>query len=360
MLLSHPSVLLLLWLLPAVALLRMHAHRRTRAASQRFAQPVMLQRLMPQSPILRSGTRGAALVGGVGLLIFACSGPRIGTYFENVTARGVDLLVVLDVSKSMLAEDVAPNRLERSKSDIRDLLEKLHGHRVGLIAFAGAPVVKVPLTTDQGFFLQTLESVDTDSAPRGGSLIGDAIRKGLESMPEQNDRDRVMVIITDGEDHDSFPDEAAELAMQQKVKIFTVGMGDDVEGNRIPLRGEDGRIRFLKHDGQEVWSKMDERLLKRIALKTGGAYVPAKTSAYDLGAVYEDHLAGLTMGEIHTQKRKRYRPRFQWFAAFGLGLVLLESLISRYPRQTMLSPDTVNQPGGSHSGPKPEGDATHG
>jgi Ca-activated chloride channel family protein len=249
----------------------------------------------------------------------------------DVTARGIDLFVVLDVSKSMLAQDVAPSRLQRAKSDIRDLLDKLQGHRVGLIAFAGAPVVQVPLTSDQGFFLEMLESLDTDSAPRGGSLIGDAIRKALEALPPRSDRDQVLLVITDGEDHDSFPDEAAQLAAQRQVKIFTVGMGDDIQGQRIPLRDDQGQLSYLKYEGQEVWSKMDERLLRRIALSTGGAYVPAKTRAYDLGQIYQ-HLSQLTMGQIHSARQQRYRHRFQWFAAAGLGLLLLETMISRYPR----------------------------
>ena len=229
----------------------------------------------------------------------------------------------------MLAEDVAPNRLDRAKSDILDLLQKLEGDRVGLIAFAGAPVELVPLTTDQGFFRMVLEDVNADSAPRGGSLIGDAIRKAMESMAERRDHDQVIVLITDGEDHDSFPEEAAKQAAQRNLRIITVGLGDPGEGARIPRRNEDGSLAFVKHEGQEVWSKMDERLLKEIALTTSGAYVPASTRAYDLGRIYDQHLAKLTRGEIRAEKRKRYREQFQWFGGIGLVLLLSEMLIPR-------------------------------
>ena len=231
----------------------------------------------------------------------------------------------------MLAEDVAPNRLKRAKSDIRDLLKKLPGDRLGLIAFAGKPVVKVPLTTDQGFFLTILEEIDTDSAPRGGSLIGDALRKGMEAMEERRDRDQVMVLITDGEDQDSFPDEAARLASERGIKIFTVGLGDPTEGARIPLRDGQAGLTYLKYQGREVWSRMDENLLKSIALTTEGAYIPARTRAYDLGRVYEDHLSELTRGEIHSEKRKRYREQFQFFVCLGVILLLLDMLIPNYP-----------------------------
>ncbi len=341
MYLASPQLLLLLWLLPVVGGLFVYAHRRRVAAAHRFAGDAMLQRLMPANSGGRQGVKVAVLLVGLGLLVLAASRPRWGVYFEDVQTRGVDMFVLLDVSRSMLAEDVAPNRLERAKSDIRDLLQYLKGDRVGLIAFAGAAVVQAPLTTDHGFFQMVLEDTDPDSAPRGGSLIGDAIRKALESMEPRHDRDQVIVLITDGEDHDSFPAEAAQAAAERNVKVICVGLGDSDEGMRIPIRDESGQLSYMKHDGREVWSKMDEALLKEIALTTNGAYIPAKTRAYDLGQVYAQHLAGLTRGEINAEKRKRYRERFQLFVVLGLAALLLEMAVPRYPRQRHELPSPV-------------------
>jgi Ca-activated chloride channel family protein len=332
MYLESPQLLLLLWLLPVVGGLLFYAQRRRAAAARHFAGEAMLHRLMPVVSGGRYWTKSIVLLVGLGLLIFAAARPRWGAYFEDVQTRGVDMFVLLDVSRSMLAEDVAPNRLERAKSDIRDLLQYLKGDRVGLIAFAGAAVVQTPLTTDQGFFQMVLDDTDADSAPRGGSLIGDAIRKALEAMEPRHDRDQVIVLITDGEDHDSFPAEAAKAAAERDVKVICVGLGDTEEGMRIPIRDEAGGLSYMKHDGQEVWSKMDETLLKEIALTTKGAYIPAKTRAYDLGQVYADHLAGLTRGEITAEKRKRYRERFQLFVVLGLTALLLEMVIARSPK----------------------------
>lgn len=328
-----PQLLLALWLLPVVGGLIVYARRRQVAAAHRFAGEQMQPRLMPQHATARMWIKATVLIVGLGLLVFAAARPRWGVYFEDVQTRGVDMFVLLDVSRSMLAEDVAPNRLERAKSDIRDLLQYLEGDRVGLIAFAGAAVVQSPLTTDHGFFRIALEDTDPDSAPRGGSLIGDAIRKALESMEPRHDRDQVIVLITDGEDHDSFPSEAAKVAAERNVKVICVGLGDADEGMRIPMRDESGGLTYMKHDGQEVWSKMDEQLLKDIALATGGAYIPAKTRVYDLGQVYSQHLSGLTRGAIHAEKRKRYRERFQLFVVLGIAALLLEMAIPRYPRQ---------------------------
>ena len=329
---DDPSLLLALWMLPAVAFLAIRARRKKVATARRFADPAMVERLMPALGGARPWVKLGLLLLGLTCLIVAAARPRFGVYFEKVTARGVDLFVLLDVSRSMLAEDVSPNRLERAKADVRDLLGKLIGDRVGLVAFAGKPVLKVPLTTDQGFFRMVLDDVDTDSAPRGGSLIGDAIRKAMEAMEERHDRDQVLVLITDGEDQDSFPLEAAEAARQRGIKIFTVGLGDPSDGSRIPVRDESGALRYVKYDGQEVWSKMDERLLKEVALTTGAAYVPARTTAYDLGGIYEDHLSGLSRGEIRTEKRKRYRERFQLFALLGLMFLFADTLIADHPR----------------------------
>ncbi|MCP4510634.1 MAG: VWA domain-containing protein, partial [Fuerstiella sp.] len=259
--------------------------------------------------------------------------PRFGFDLKEISSRGVDLFVLLDVSRSMLAEDVKPNRLERAKSDILDLLHKLEGDRVGLIVFAGAPVVQVPLTTDQGFFKIALDDVDSDSAPRGGTLIGDAIRKALESMEARSDRDQAIVLITDGGDQDSFPAEAAKQAAERNVRIITVGLGDVSEGARIPQRAESGGLSFVQHEGQEVWSRMDESLLEQMATTTQGAYVPAQTLSYDLGQIYDDQLAKLTQGDISTEQRKRYREQFQMFAIPAFLLLLLDMWIPGYRRR---------------------------
>lgn len=332
---DNPSVLLGLWVLPAVAGLLVYAHRKRLSAARRFADAAMVRRLMPRLTGPRPWVKGALIVLGLGLLIVAGARPRFGFDIEKVAQRGVDLFVLLDVSRSMTAEDVAPNRLERAKSDVRDLVARLAGDRVGLIVFAGKPVVKVPLTTDQGFFHMVLDEIDPRSAPRGGTLIGDAIRKAMEAMPERRDRDQVLVLITDGEDQESYPLEAAEQAAERGIKIFTVGLGDSSEGARIPIRNTSGGLRYLKYQGQEKWSKLDERGLKEIALATGGAYIPAGTRAYDLGQVYEDHLAELARGEIREEKRKRYREQFQLFVCLGVALLLAEMAIPAYRRPTI-------------------------
>ena len=333
---GNPTILYFLWIGPAVAVLMGYAQHRRAAALARFVDPQMAERLMPRSNRSRPWIKMGLVVLGLTLLVLAAARPRFGVYFEEVSSRAVDLFVALDVSRSMLAEDVSPSRLERAKSDILDLLNKLGADRVGLIAFAGQPVVKAPLTTDHGFFRMVLDEIDTDSAPRGGTLIGDAIRKAMEAMPIRRDRDQVIVLITDGEDQDSFPEDAAKAAAERRIKIFTVGLGDPGEGSRIPIRDEAGSLTYIKDtQGAEVWSRLDERTLQTIALVTDGAYIPAQTHAYDLGQVYENHLASLARSESQSEKRKRYRERFQLLACFGLILLVIDMVVPNYEKQRL-------------------------
>jgi len=327
---DHPAVLLLLWLLPLFAGLLFFAHRKRRAAARRFVQPEMLSRLMPPPRSARPWLKGGLLLLGLALVMVAAARPRFGAYFEKVRQRSVDCFVCLDVSRSMLAEDVAPSRLGRAKSDILDLLEKLRGDRVGLIVFAGKPVVKVPLTADEGHFRMVLDEVGPRSAPRGGTHVGDAIRKALEAMPPRRDHDQILVLITDGEDQDSYPEEAARQAAERGVKVFTIALGDSAEGARIPLRDKRGQLTYLKDRQGEHWSKVNHALLEKIALTTGGAHIPAGTRAYDLGQFYEKNLAGLARGEqVERKKHKRYRDQFQIFLALGMILLTAERLIPR-------------------------------
>jgi Ca-activated chloride channel family protein len=230
----------------------------------------------------------------------------------------------------MLAEDVAPNRLERAKSDIKDLLDRLAGDRAGLIVFAGAASIQVPLTTDHQYFRDVLDEVDVRAATIGGSLIGDAIRKALQAMKPRPDTDQVIVLITDGDDHDSFPEEAARQAAARGVRIFAVGIGDAIQGARIPVRDSSKRSRFVEENGREVWSKLNEELLKRIAQASGGSYIPARTRTYDLGQIYDEHLGGLNRGQFHSQLKKQTKEQFQIFLVLGVVCLLADLALAQH------------------------------
>lgn len=319
---------LILPLCCAWLLLALYSERKRQRAREAFvAKPMWVQVLPATSQSrfwLKLFLRELALATG----LVALAGPKFGTVLEPVVPRGSDLYVLMDVSRSMLADDVSPSRLERAKSDVSALINRLDGERVGLIAFAGQAVVKCPLTVDYDSFRRSLQELDPGSAPRGGTAIGDAIRKAIEVFDRESQRDQAVLLITDGDDQESYPLEAATVAAEKKVTVFTVGLGDTEKGSRVPVNGT---ASFVEHEGQQVWSKLNGTLLQEIALKTSGVYIPAGTRAYDLGELYTSHLHGRKGDEADSQQRVRKSERFQIFLAIALLALLLDLSVSLYP-----------------------------
>ncbi len=248
----------------------------------------------------------------------------------------------------MLAQDVPPSRLGRAKADVAALVNRLEGERVGLIAFAGQAVVKCPLTVDYDAFRRTLDELDTGSAPRGGTAIGDAIRKALEVFHARAERDQAILLITDGDDQQSYPLEAAAVAAERHVTIFTVGLGDADQGARVPVGADAksgaGSPPFVEYEGQQVWSKLDNSLLKEIALKTSGVYVPVGIKAYDLGELYADYLQGRQGAEDDGHKRLRRGEQFQIFLALALFALLADLLTRPYAAPAKSQENSLDLP----------------
>lgn len=308
--------------------------RRTRARES-FVASAMQERILPSESLIRFWTKQLLRLVAIVFALIALAGPKYGIEFEKIIPRGSDLYVMIDVSRSMLAEDVPPSRLERSKIDVSSLVNQLEGERIGLIAFAGQAVVKCPLTTDYDSFRRALAELDPSSAPRGGTAIGDAIRKALEVFQSKSGRDQAILLITDGDDQQSYPLEAAAIAAEQKVTIFAVGLGDSSQGARIPQgSGEKG---FIEYQGEQVWSKLDGSLLSEIATKTSGVYIPAGTRSYDLGDLYTNHLRNRRAADAETQEKARKSEQYQLFLAFAVLALVLDLMIAPYPavRQSM-------------------------
>ena len=304
------------------------SEKRRQHARESFAAQAMWPQVLPVSTRARFWTKQLLQQLAVIFSLMALAGPQFGTQLDNVVARGSDLYVLIDVSRSMLAQDVPPSRLERARADVSALVNRLEGERIGLIAFAGQAVVKCPLTVDYDSFRRALNELDTNSAPRGGTAIGDAIRKALEVFHAKAERDQAVLLITDGDDQQSYPLEAAAVAAERKVTVFTVGLGDPIQGSRVPRR--DSPSTYTEHDGQQVWSKLDGKLLQEIAVRTSGVYIPAGTRSYDLGELYVNHLQGRNGDGQATQQRIRKSERFQIFLAIALLALLADLAISSF------------------------------
>ena len=324
MTLDHPALAHLFWLLALYGLgLYLSARARRRDLGQ-FASQAALPRLMAPPARALAALRQTLILSSLALLVFAAMGPRWGSTFEEVEQKGRDLLVLLDCSRSMLAEDVAPNRLERAKADIRDLVGSLPGHRIGLVGFAGRADLLCPLTTDYAFFNLALNEAGPDSVGRGGTLIGDAVRKALTLFGESAAETRDILLITDGEDQSSFPEEASRTAAEQKVKIYAVGLGDEGEGGRIPAKDENGQKVYVTQDGREHWSRLDARTLRAMALVTGGKYLNLGTKVGDIGSFYLQAVSGEAQRAFEARTHEHKIPRFQVFLAAALLLLFVQ------------------------------------
>ena len=319
-----------LWLLPALAAAMAYAARRRRRDLRRFVEGGLLDKLGTASvpDPARRVLKAVLALAAVGSLVVALARPAWDAVRDEVTQRGRDVVFLLDVSRSMLAEDLPPNRLERAKLAILDAVDGLDGDRVALVVFAGSTVVKCPLTLDYGFFRMALEDVSPLSVARGGSLMGDGLRAVLRDVfdgKRSNHRD--VVLITDGEDHESFPVEAAAEAGRLGVRLIAIGLGDERVGRRIPVPADGpGQGRgFLLHEGREVWSKLDAATLRLMADATpGGIYLNVATGAIDFGAVYRRLIATADRREVGAVEIDRLEEKFQVFLALCVLLLALE------------------------------------
>jgi Ca-activated chloride channel homolog len=260
--------------------------------------------------------------------ILALARPQWGFEWQQVKRKGLDILLVIDTSKSMLTEDVKPNRLERTKLAVKDLLKKLKGDRVGLIAFSGSAFLICPLTADYSGFLLSLDSLKADTIPRGGTNLGAAIEEGLKGYQDVPSQYKALVLLTDGENWEDDPSHWAKAAAEKKVRIYTIGIGTK-EGELIRVPNENGEMAFLKDaDGNFVKSRLNEQLLKEIAAVTGGAYVRASGAEFGLGYLYDNELSKLEKREIESQIEKKYFDRFQIPLALAFIFLLMETLLA--------------------------------
>jgi len=321
-----PQLLWLLALVPAAALFFIWALRRRREALRRFAEARLLPTLAPDLDERRQRWRALLLVAALALLVLALAGPKWGFHWEEIHREGVDIVIAIDTSRSMLAEDVKPNRLARSKLAIEDLVKRLQGDRIGLVAFAGSAFVQCPLTLDYQAFAESLHAINVGIIPKGGTALTEAIKAGLEAFEGRQGKHEALILITDGEDHEGHVDDAAKEAADQGVKIYTVGIGT-AEGDLIPLT-VDGQQNFLKdRRGQVVKSRMDEETLQKIATTTGGAYVHASSGDFGLDTVYNDFIGKMEKRELKSTMERRYEERFQLPLAVAFILIALEPLI---------------------------------
>ncbi len=333
------------WPLVAVVFLAaaLYGISKKRRALGEFATSNLLAYLAPYVSWTRQYLRAglitlAALAIGVALL-----GPRWGTYYEDAHARHLDLMICLDVSRSMLAEDAGMSRLDRAKDDIHRLLDRLSGASVGLVVFAGKPDLACPLTDDYEFYRLELDDIGVYSAPVGGTDIGGALKAAHKAFGPAAQRDRAIILITDGEDHGGTATDEARNAFADGILVFTIGIGEENsrDGAPIPI-DKDGRRTYLTHDQLPVRSKLNPGTLAAIAQAGGGEYHlsgQVTNRERTLEWIYTQRLAKLQQESEAQQRVEQRYHRSHWFAAIALALLMIDSLMSDR-RATPLRPAT--------------------
>jgi Ca-activated chloride channel family protein len=325
---ADPNWLYAMWPVAVVAALVFWLDWRRGDVLARFLSPAMQARLVHR---MSRGRRWSSFVllalAGVSLVV-ALMRPQWGLTYHQAPRVGAQIMFCLDVSKSMLAEDTAPNRLERAKAELTDLLSYLDGDQVGLIAFAGRAAVLCPLTPDFGFFKLILDGTGPHSVGRGGTRLEEPIRKALDGFRTESDLSRVLVLITDGEDHESHPLDAAKAATERGVKILAIGFGDEAGSEVFVTDPQTGaRTQVRDADGRPVITRLDGDTLREMALATDGAYIPAGTGALDLKSIYEAHIAPLVRGQLDDRGHAVRRDAFQWAVLAGLAFLVASIIV---------------------------------
>ena len=320
--------LYLLLLIP-VFLLGYGVIRALRARKvKKFGDPALVEQLMPSRSRSKGWVRMAVYCLAFGLFAIGLARPRTGARLSERKTRGAEIIVALDVSNSMLARDYSPNRLERAKLSIARLTDKLQEDRIGLVIFAGTSFVQLPVTTDYVSAKMFLRSIDTGSIPVQGTAIGDAIRLSIKSFSAQSEKSRVIIVISDGENHEDDAVASAKEAAEMGIKVYTIGVGSP-EGQPIPIGGE-----LMKDkDGNIVVTKLNEQMLRDIARAGGGAYIHAGGEEFGLNPIIQD-IRRMEDEEFGSVVFEEYDEQYMYFFGAALLLLVIEMLIGeRKPRR---------------------------
>jgi Ca-activated chloride channel family protein len=324
---AHPQYLNLLYLLPVLIALFWYLGRNRKKLLQIFADKELHKTLFPTDSNLKRWSKFVIILLALTCLVFAAANPQVGTKMQEVKQTGIDVFILLDVSNSMMAEDIKPNRLEKAKYQISNLVNKLRGDRIGLIIFAGQAYVQIPLTTDYAAANLFLSAVDVNSVPSQGTAIASALNLATASFDTLSTQ-KVIIAITDGEDHEGDVQKAVENAVSRDIKIYTIGLGSE-GGVPIPVYNNRSQLVGFKkdRDGNTVLTKLDEESLKRISIDGNGRYFRGTNYEDHLDKIYTE-LSELEQTEFGVKKVTDYEDRFYFFLIPALILLVLEFFIS--------------------------------
>ncbi len=324
--LEEPIYFYLLFAIPVVVVLFLLVLLWKKRVQKRFADAELLKRLSPNRSVFKSVLKVLVLCLAIACLSFALVNPKIGTKLETVKREGVDVVFALDVSKSMLAEDIAPNRLEKSKQLVSQIINSLAGDRVGIIGYAGSSFPQVPITTDFSSAKLFLAGMNTDMVSSQGTAINEAIQMAETYYDDEEQTNRVLFIISDGEDHEGNISGIAAAAAEKGIRIFTIGVGT-VQGGPIPIK-RNGVLQYYKRDenNEQVITRLGEETLKTIASEANGEYIDGSNTKEVIDNVTAI-LNGMDKKEFEAKQFTDFKDQFQWFLGGALFLLIFDVLL---------------------------------
>jgi Ca-activated chloride channel family protein len=322
---ANPDFLYLLLVLPVMIILWILNEVRKRRALQRMGDPGLVRKLIPEMSRTRPGLKFIIQLIAVTAAILVLARPQFGSKLEEVKKQGVEVIIALDVSNSMLAEDIQPDRLTRAKQALTRLIDNLENDKIGLIVFAGDAYTQIPITTDYISAKMFLSSIRPDMVPKQGTAIGAAIDLGIRSFSPGEGKSKAMIIITDGENHEDDPVARASEAAAKGIVIHTIGIGS-ADGVPIPLTVNSRRDYLKDSEGNTVITKLDEEILKKIAVTTGGNYVRASNTNIGLEEVFGE-IRKMKSEELESTMYTEYNDQFQIFSAVALLFLLAGFII---------------------------------
>ena len=312
-----------LLVIPVIILLFVLLQIWRRSVQKKFADSNLLSRLSPNQSLFKSILKVLVLCGAFGCLSLALVNPKIGTKLETVRSQGVDIVFAVDVSKSMLAEDIAPNRLEKSKQLVTQIINSLASDRIGIIAYAGKAFPQLPITTDYASAKMFLQNMNTDMLSSQGTAISEAIQLAKTYYDNEEQANRVLIIISDGEDHDGEALDVAEEANEQGIRILTVGVGD-TKGGPIPIKRNGVILNYKKdNNGETVITRLNETTLKEIAAEANGVYINGSNTA-EVVKIIKDELDKMDKQEFESKQIADFKDQFQWFLGLGIFLLFID------------------------------------
>ncbi|MGB5404656.1 VWA domain-containing protein [Robiginitalea sp.] len=325
--LDEKAYLYLLGILPVLLVLFLLHQLWKRRLQRRFADPKLLKDLAPDRSMFKPQIKLVLLLMALTFLVMGLVNPKMGTKLETVKREGVDVVFAVDVSKSMLAEDIAPNRLEKAKRLVSEIINELASDRVGIIAYAGQAYPQLPITTDYGAAKMFLQSMNTDMLSSQGTAINEAIELAATYYDDEEQTNRVLFVISDGEDHsEGSVMDAVDLATEQGIQVYTIGVGG-AKGAPIPIK-RNGIVESLKKDidGEVVITRLNEEILMDIAAEGNGAYIDGENTAAAVEAIQEI-LSQMDKKEFEAKQFAEFKDQFQWFLGGALILLLLDIFV---------------------------------